>query len=65
MDLTAETARFRDSAILDLVQRVQLDAGKADVSMVASFNDRARVNKGPITVRDIAGICIYENYGSP
>lgn len=60
-DLTAEAARFRDTAILDLVQRVQLEAGKADVSMVASFNDRARVNKGPITVRDIAGIYIYEN----
>lgn len=60
-ELTAESARFRDSAILDLVQRVQLEAGKADVSMVASFNERARVNKGPITVRDIAGIYIYEN----
>lgn len=60
-ELTAEGARFRDTALLDLVQRVQLDAGKADVSMVASFNDRARVNKGPITVRDIAGLYIYEN----
>lgn len=60
-ELTADSARFRDTAILDLVQRVQLEAGKADVSMVASFNDRARVNKGPISVRDIAGIYIYEN----
>ena len=59
--VTAENARFGDTAILDLVQRVQLEAGKADVSMVASFNERARVNKGPITVRDIAGLYIYEN----
>jgi 2',3'-cyclic-nucleotide 2'-phosphodiesterase/3'-nucleotidase len=60
-ELTAEGARFRDTAILDLVQRVQMEAGKADVSMVASFNDRARINKGPISVRDIAGIYLYEN----
>ncbi len=60
-DLTAQDSRFRDTAILDLIQRVQLEAGKADVSMVASFNDRARINKGKITVRDIAGLYVYEN----
>ncbi|MBC8127312.1 MAG: bifunctional metallophosphatase/5'-nucleotidase, partial [Gloeobacteraceae cyanobacterium ES-bin-144] len=35
-ELTAGESRFRDTAILDLIQRVQLEAGKADVSMVAS-----------------------------
>ena len=60
-ELTAEGARYRDTAILDLVQRVQMEAGKADVSTAASFNDRARINKGPISVRDIAGIYLYEN----
>jgi 2',3'-cyclic-nucleotide 2'-phosphodiesterase / 3'-nucleotidase len=60
-DLSAKDARFRDTAILDLVQRVQLDAGKADVSMVASFNPAARIARGPVTVRDIAGLYIYEN----
>lgn len=60
-ELTAEDARFRDTAILDLIQRVQLEAGKADVSMAASFNERARLPKGAVTVRDIAGLYIYEN----
>lgn len=60
-ELTASDARFRDTAILDLVQKVQLDAGKADVSMVASFNPAARIAKGPVTVRDIAGLYVYEN----
>jgi 2',3'-cyclic-nucleotide 2'-phosphodiesterase/3'-nucleotidase len=60
-ELTAKQARFRDTAILDLIQRVQLDAGKADVSMVASFNSEARIAKGPVTVRDIAGLYVYEN----
>ncbi len=60
-ELTAEDARFRDTAILDLIQKVQLEAGKADVSMVASFNQNARIDKGPATVRDIAELYVYEN----
>src|SRR5687768_9818532 len=60
-ELTAKQARFLDTAILDLIQKVQLDAGKADVSMVASFNPDARIAKGPVSVRDIAGLYVYEN----
>jgi 2',3'-cyclic-nucleotide 2'-phosphodiesterase/3'-nucleotidase len=60
-ELTAQDARFRDTAILDLIQRVQLEAGRADVSMAASFNPQARIPKGPVTVRDIAGLYEFEN----
>ncbi len=60
-ELTAREARFRDTAILDLIQKVQLEAGKADVSMVANFNADARIAKGPVSVRDIAGLYVYEN----
>jgi 2',3'-cyclic-nucleotide 2'-phosphodiesterase/3'-nucleotidase len=61
IELSAKDARFRDTAILDLIQRVQLEVGKADVSMAASFNPQARIAKGPVTVRDIAGLYVYEN----
>ena len=60
-ELTAIEATFRDTAILDLIQRVQMEAGNADVSMVASFNEKARIAKGPVAVRDIAGLYVYEN----
>jgi 2',3'-cyclic-nucleotide 2'-phosphodiesterase (5'-nucleotidase family) len=60
-ELHAAVARFGDTAILDLIQRVQLEAGKADVSMVASFNALARIPQGPVTVREIAGLYVYEN----
>ncbi len=60
-ELTAREARFRDAAILDLIHRVLLEAGKADVSMAAVFNAEARISKGPVTVRDIAGLYVYEN----
>ena len=61
VDLSAERAPFRDTAILDLIQRVQLEAGKAQVSMAAVFNPQARIAKGPVTVRNIAGLYVYEN----
>ena len=61
VELTATDARFKDTAILDLIQRVQLDAGKADVSMAASFNPQARIAKGQVTVREISGLYVYEN----
>jgi 2',3'-cyclic-nucleotide 2'-phosphodiesterase/3'-nucleotidase len=61
VELTAKDARFRDTAILDLIQRAQMEAGKADVSMAASFNTQAQIPKGPVTVREIAGLYVYEN----
>src|ERR1700686_577522 len=60
-ELTSQDCRFRDTAIIDLIQRVQLEAGQADVSMAACFNPQARIPKGPVTVRDIAGLYEYEN----
>ena len=60
-ELTAREARFQDTAILDLIQRVQMDVGKADVSMAAVFNLQARIPKGRVTVREMAGLYVYEN----
>lgn len=59
--LEAADGHLQDSALLDLVQRAQLEAGDADVSLAANFNPRARVPAGTVTVRDVAGLYIYEN----
>jgi 2',3'-cyclic-nucleotide 2'-phosphodiesterase / 3'-nucleotidase len=60
-ELTAQQCRFQDTAIIDLIQRVQLEAGKADVSMAACFNPEAHIAKRDVTVRDIASLYEYEN----
>lgn len=60
-ELTAKQCRFQDTAIIDLIQRVQLEAGKGDVSMAACFNPQARISKGQVTVREIASLYEYEN----
>jgi 2',3'-cyclic-nucleotide 2'-phosphodiesterase/3'-nucleotidase len=60
-EMTSQDCRFHDTAIIDLIQTVQLEAGKADVSMAACFNPQAHIPKGQVTVRDIAGLYEYEN----
>jgi 2',3'-cyclic-nucleotide 2'-phosphodiesterase / 3'-nucleotidase len=60
-ELSAADSRQRDTAIVDLIHRVQLDAGRADVSFAASFTLDARLPAGAVTVRDIAGLYVYEN----
>ncbi len=54
-------ARVEDTALLDAVQRVQMEAAHADVSFASSFNPRARIDKGPVTVRQIAALYVYDN----
>jgi 2',3'-cyclic-nucleotide 2'-phosphodiesterase (5'-nucleotidase family) len=60
-EISAAEGSFSDNALLDLIHRVQLHAGQADVSLAANFNPRARIPAGPVTVRDIASLYIYEN----
>lgn len=59
--LEAANGHLQDSALLDLIHRAQLEAGQADVSLAANFNPRARIPAGPVTVRDLAGLYVYEN----
>ena len=60
-ELTATDSRFRSTAIIDLIQRVQLDTARADISFCASFNTAARIPAGDITVRDLCSLYTYEN----
>jgi len=62
VEMKAGEERFRDTAILDLVHRVQLELG-ADVSTAMTLNSKARIPRGPITVRDI--IAFYEYEATP
>jgi 2',3'-cyclic-nucleotide 2'-phosphodiesterase/3'-nucleotidase len=50
-----------DNALIDAIQAVQLHYAKADVSMTAAFNVRVHVPKGPVSVREIAALYLYEN----
>jgi 2',3'-cyclic-nucleotide 2'-phosphodiesterase/3'-nucleotidase len=59
--LDATHARIEDTALIDAIQRVQLESAHADVGFASSFNPRARIDKGPVTVRQIAALYVYDN----
>jgi 2',3'-cyclic-nucleotide 2'-phosphodiesterase / 3'-nucleotidase len=60
-EITATTGRVEDTAMIDAIHRVQLHFAKADVSFASSFNPRAAIAKGPVTVRQIAALYLYDN----
>ncbi|MGE5577589.1 MAG: bifunctional metallophosphatase/5'-nucleotidase [Syntrophothermus sp.] len=60
-DFIGAEAQIKDTAIMDLVQKVQMEAGKADLSIAAMFNPSAAIPKGPVTVRQLFSVYIYDN----
>ncbi len=61
VSLDSRLARVEDSALIDAIQQVQLFYSKADVSFASSFNARVSIPQGPVTIRQIAALYIYEN----
>src|ERR1700735_2259990 len=59
--LSGEYARYQDEPLLDLIHKVQLEAGHADVSMATMFYPGVQVPSGPVTVREAMSIYVYEN----
>lgn len=69
--MSAETARYEDAAALDFINYVQAsevkagltgdDAGLPVLSIAAPFNRAAAIPAGQISVRDVAGLYIYDN----
>ncbi len=61
VEMRAGRSRIEDTPIIDAIQHVQLHYAKADVSFAASFNFAAHIAQGPVTVRDIASLYVYDN----
>ncbi len=54
-------SRVEDTALIDAIQQVQLFYTKADVSFASSFNVRVSVPQGPVEVRQLAALYLYDN----
>ncbi|MEO7131074.1 MAG: 5'-nucleotidase C-terminal domain-containing protein [Dermatophilaceae bacterium] len=70
--MSAATSRYEDTAAMDFINYVQADAVKTALtgtpegglpvlSIAAPFNKNAAIPQGPVTVRDVAGLYIYDN----
>jgi 2',3'-cyclic-nucleotide 2'-phosphodiesterase/3'-nucleotidase len=60
-DLDTKRGRIEDTALVDAIHQVELYYTKADVSFTALFNLDVHVPKGPLTVRQIAALYLYDN----
>jgi 2',3'-cyclic-nucleotide 2'-phosphodiesterase (5'-nucleotidase family) len=57
----ADSARLRDTPLIDLIQAVQQRAAGADLSLASAFTLDARLGPGPVSVARIAQLYPYEN----
>jgi len=55
------TAQIQDTAIVDFINKVQLEYTKADVSLAAIFKADTNFKKGPLSIKDAANIYMYDN----
>lgn len=60
--LHAGKARFRDHALVEVINKAQMQATGADISFAACFNDRLVIPPGVIRIKDIYGMYRYENF---
>jgi len=60
-EMDGQFGRIRDTALVDAIHEVQMHYAKADVSFTSLFNTRVHVKRGPVTVRDIAALYVYDN----
>lgn len=56
-----DSARLRDTPLIDLIQHVQLQASGAQLSTASAFTTSATLPPGPVTVAQIARLYPYEN----
>ncbi len=60
-EMIGATARVEDGPLLDMIHKVQLEAGHADISLATLYYTPLKFPAGKITTRQIAGIYIYDN----
>jgi 2',3'-cyclic-nucleotide 2'-phosphodiesterase/3'-nucleotidase len=60
--LSGATGRVADTAMVDLIQAVQMRYGKADASMATMFVPSAHWPAGKITIRQVFALYPYENW---
>ncbi|MDP4182138.1 MAG: 5'-nucleotidase C-terminal domain-containing protein [Bacillota bacterium] len=50
------------TAIMDLVNKVQMDAAGTQLSIAAPLSSTAYIPKGNVTIKDIMSVYVYENF---
>ena len=59
--VSTKESMFGDSPFVDLIQKIQLELTKADVSFAAPLSFNAEIRRGGVRIRDMFGLYKYEN----
>jgi len=59
--LSAARGRFEDNALVDAIHEVQLHYTGAQVSFTSLFQTQLTFSRGPITLRELAALYLYDN----
>ncbi len=60
--ISAKNARWNDTVLMEIINKAQIKKTGADISFAASFNDNVFIKPGPVLVKDIYSMYIYENF---
>jgi 2',3'-cyclic-nucleotide 2'-phosphodiesterase/3'-nucleotidase len=59
--LSGARGRFEDNALVDAIHEVQLHYAGAQVSFASLFQTRVAIPRGPLTLRELAALYLYDN----
>ncbi len=60
-NLGGRAGRLEDNPLVELINRAQMHYGQADVSLATLFTTSAFIREGPVTIRDLYRLYLYEN----
>ncbi|AFM41799.1 5'-nucleotidase/2',3'-cyclic phosphodiesterase-like hydrolase [Desulfosporosinus acidiphilus SJ4] len=52
----------QETPLMDLINKVQKHYAKTDLSIAAPLSNKAKILKGDVTIQDLMGVYVYENY---
>ncbi|MDA8442274.1 MAG: 5'-nucleotidase C-terminal domain-containing protein [Peptococcaceae bacterium] len=61
-DFLANGQTVKDTALMDLVNKVQMYYGHAQLSVAAPFSPTAKIPQGTVTIGDVSSVYVYENF---
>jgi 2',3'-cyclic-nucleotide 2'-phosphodiesterase/3'-nucleotidase/5'-nucleotidase len=61
-DFLGDDQLTKETALMDLINKVQKFYAKTDLSIAAPLSSSARILKGDVTIQDLMAVYVYENY---
>lgn len=61
-DFLGTDQTVKETALMDLINKVQKYYAKTDLSIAAPLSSTAKILKGDVTIQDLMGVYVFENY---